>query len=59
MWPGCKKCGASVPESSDDYCGGNKCVGKQAAFNASAHSPYTKKKLTKAMIKARRKKGRK
>lgn len=58
MWPGCNNCGAAVPTIDDQYCGGATCVGKSIPFAQSPHSPYTKKKLTREMIKARRKKGR-
>lgn len=59
MWPGCSNCGAAVPNINDNYCGGSKCIGKGGYFGGSSkHSPYTKKKLTRKMIKARRKKGR-
>ena len=61
MWPGCQQCGAAVPLIDDTYCGGDRCVNKGGgrAFNISDHKPYTKKKLTRKMIKARRKRGRK
>lgn len=60
MWPGCNSCGAAVPKIDDQYCGSSRCVGKgiRGQSGLSKHSQYTKKKLTRKMIKARRKKGR-
>lgn len=57
MWPGCTICGDAVKLIDDKYCGGDKCIGKRVLGMSSKHKPYTKKKLTKAIIKARRKKG--
>lgn len=58
MWPGCITCGHAVDKIDDKYCGGDRCVGKSVPFRQSSHKPYTQKKLTREMIKARRKKGR-
>ena len=60
MWPACIQCGASVPNVDDRFCGGSKCIGKGGYIGrASSHKPFTKKKLTREMIRKRRKSGRK
>ena len=61
MWPACINCDTAVPDIDDKYCGGDHCVnpdaGKRELSRQSMHKPFTKKKLTRAIIKARRKKG--
>ena len=58
MWPACQICGKPVKNINDEFCQGYRCDGKPIA-HPSPKKPHTKKKLTRAMIKARRKKGRK
>jgi len=58
MWPACQICGKPVRNISDEFCRGSHCDGKPMPY-PSAKKPHTKRKLTRAMIKARRKKGRK
>lgn len=63
MWPGCPTCGAPLPTMESQYCGGNRCAGKgnvsqRQIVRLDSHRRGTKKKITRAMIQARRKKGR-
>ena len=57
MYPACQICGKPVKKMGDEFCQGSHCDGKPREY-PSIKKPHTKKKLTRAMIKARRKKGR-
>lgn len=58
MFPACPICGKPTKTIDSEYCQGTYCDGVPREY-PSIKKPHTKKKLTRAMIKARRKKGRK
>ena len=57
MWPGCQICGKPTKTINSEYCQGAYCDSKPMEY-PSVKRLHTKKKLTREMIKARRKRGR-